>query len=1214
MRPLATGCLLVALFAWGAIAPSGEAAFPGANGKLAFTSARDGHYEVYVSGADGSNQTNITNVALADAEPVWSPDGEKIAFASGRDLGSYEIYVMNADGSNPTRLTNDTTADDTPAWSPDGSSIAFSTSRDNVANEIYVMDADGGNPTRLTNNTALDTAPAWSPDGTKIAFRSERDGNYEIYVMDADGENETNLTDNDVYDNGPSWSPDGSKIAFASTRDGAAEIYTMNPDGTNPDRITENSFEDIDPAWSPDGERIAFTSKRDAGDQPEHEIWVMNADGSDQVRLTNNAQSDLWPDWQPIPAPVGITAGPAPVAGTSSATFEFLVIADPVPAGHFECRIDDGEYATCSSPHEVVGLADGEHTFYVRYVRDEGGPGPPASRTWTVDTTAPTVQFDQVPPAQDASPNATFAWSASEADVTFVCALEPAPLEGCSSPLSFLDLADGQHVFAVQATDAAGNVSEVARHVWTVAGICPVGGSRATTRGAAAGCPPPPPECPAGASSSVTEGPFVAVARGGPGSCFTPRIIDGVRVMASPGPVSWNGIPVSARPGSVIALGRRAGNAIFATTGASSIDLGPGPWDFEEGFEFTSAAQNVISRELSLIDALRKEIGVGTLKFGPFSLAISPKFKMSTADGGRTEIGLTLGLPENVLASGPKGPETVSPGGTTAEFTAIASNDRGIDVSGRLGVSESWLLGKWKLKDVSLGFDTAARTFDGSASVEFGPDVPGVSRRKATIAIAFGPEPSIYPPLRKASLSFSGFAVPIGGSFIWRRVAVAAEFDPTALKIKGSMGGSIGPEVLLLGEIISLDGEGEIRLPKNADPWSVKLSGEGKVLDVPIANGEIRYVHGRRLELSGGVDLSISGFGQTAEIRDAWFGTTRAGFGFNVEARHEISLGFIDVVAEAVFSSNGWAVCVGPDGTRYGFGKRAGDPQGAVALVACDLAPYRTARPAQVGSPTTFTVPRGRRLLAVQATGAQAPPKVVLTGPGGLSIATPADGALAGDRDELVTQNPVAKTTTIMLRGPRPGRYTVTPLPGGPEPVSVRTTGELPEPAVRATVSRRGSRRILRWRLRPIPGQQVAFFERGAVSATRLARTNRRRGSVTFKPSATAGSAVRTIEAQIEQHGLPRSTVTVARYRVRTRPGRIRGVRRTRTLLRWRAAPAAASYTVVLAAADGSVSTQTVRRNRIRLRSAARRGRVTVTITPLDPFDRPGRPTRIRLR
>ena len=89
-----------------------HAAFPGANGKIAFASERDGNREIYVMNPDGSGLTRLTNNRpSARREPAWSPHGNKIAFSSARD-GGREIYVMNADGTgaDSVRLTTSTPA------------------------------------------------------------------------------------------------------------------------------------------------------------------------------------------------------------------------------------------------------------------------------------------------------------------------------------------------------------------------------------------------------------------------------------------------------------------------------------------------------------------------------------------------------------------------------------------------------------------------------------------------------------------------------------------------------------------------------------------------------------------------------------------------------------------------------------------------------------------------------------------------------------------------------------------------------------------------------------------------------------------------------------------------------------------------------------------------------------------------------------------------
>ncbi|MBI5869598.1 MAG: PD40 domain-containing protein [Actinobacteria bacterium] len=286
-----------------------ESAHPGYNGKVVFTSSRDGYSEIYSMNTDGSGvPTNLTNNgATLDIDPAWSPDASRIAYSSGSGINA-EIWVMNADGSGQTRLTTDTAWDVTPAWSPDGTKIAFASDRAGGGNwEIYMMDANGSGLTRMTNSLGNDGGPSWSPDGTMIAFNSDRDGNVEIYIMNVEDRALTRLTTNTSWDAYPDWAPDGTKLAFESDRDGNYEIYTLNTaDSTQQTRLTSNSTSDNLPAWSPDGSKIAFYSFRDGNT----EVYTMNADGSGQTNLTSNLASDESPDWQPALAPTVLKTPP----------------------------------------------------------------------------------------------------------------------------------------------------------------------------------------------------------------------------------------------------------------------------------------------------------------------------------------------------------------------------------------------------------------------------------------------------------------------------------------------------------------------------------------------------------------------------------------------------------------------------------------------------------------------------------------------------------------------------------------------------------------------------------------------------------------------------------------------------------------------------------------------------------------------------------------
>jgi TolB protein len=254
--------------------------------------------DLFVMNADGSGQQNLTRNPVIDRRPVWSPDGQRLAYGRYRD-----VWVMNADGSDQRRLTPNPQSDDWPVWSPDGQQIAFTSFR-GFNWDVWVMNADGSGLRNLTRDRAQDYFPTWSPDGREIAFIRTRNSSrfhghpFELWVMKADGSGQRRLTRDAWHARGPlsallddhkhsmrapRWSPDSRTLLFVSRRDGNAEVYVVNADGSGQRRLTRNPAHDSDPAWSPDGRRIAFISTRDG----ERAIYVMNADGSQQRSITH---------------------------------------------------------------------------------------------------------------------------------------------------------------------------------------------------------------------------------------------------------------------------------------------------------------------------------------------------------------------------------------------------------------------------------------------------------------------------------------------------------------------------------------------------------------------------------------------------------------------------------------------------------------------------------------------------------------------------------------------------------------------------------------------------------------------------------------------------------------------------------------------------------------------------------------------------------------
>ena len=144
--------------------PAAEAAFPGRNGRIAFTREIGTNAEVFTMNADGSGQLRLTDSAGDERRPSFSPGGTRLAFARIVPPGNWEIFTTNLDGRQEVNRTNDVAGHDyTPVFSPDGRKIVYALYQTGEQCSIWVMNADGSDQAALTDNRQCDRDPAWQP-------------------------------------------------------------------------------------------------------------------------------------------------------------------------------------------------------------------------------------------------------------------------------------------------------------------------------------------------------------------------------------------------------------------------------------------------------------------------------------------------------------------------------------------------------------------------------------------------------------------------------------------------------------------------------------------------------------------------------------------------------------------------------------------------------------------------------------------------------------------------------------------------------------------------------------------------------------------------------------------------------------------------------------------------------------------------------------------
>lgn len=294
----------------------------GGSGEIIYASNFDDEVmQLWTVKIDTLEKEKITQLSDGACQPDWSPDGQKIVFISPcpNKKESYEgarLFILDTAQNNqisPLELPFDPSGDFDPVWSPDGHKIAFSSYRPGnhpVSRErmihLYVIDLRDFSLMEITDTRWRDRYPAWSTNGEKIAY-SRKIADNEIWILNLTTLETTQLeTRGSVNLLYPDWSVNDEYIFF--THQNAASSSLPYFVGKKVDETGENaefrippsgqrSFSpSVDAVVSPDGQWFLFESWPNGVN---HDIYLATVNGANLTQLTFDSSFEFCPAWRP---------------------------------------------------------------------------------------------------------------------------------------------------------------------------------------------------------------------------------------------------------------------------------------------------------------------------------------------------------------------------------------------------------------------------------------------------------------------------------------------------------------------------------------------------------------------------------------------------------------------------------------------------------------------------------------------------------------------------------------------------------------------------------------------------------------------------------------------------------------------------------------------------------------------------------------------------
>lgn len=255
---------------------------------IAHSEFYDGTSDIYLKVPGSIHLRNLTKHPATDTQPTWSPDGEWIAFVSGRDTPAnshplHSLYVMRRNGSEMRRLgvSSPETGTRIITWSPDSRWIYSKYITRGWWDNYFVNVADWSSMTLRFENT-FTVAAEWSPVEAWLAYRTEvTEGGTTIYRVHPAGHAKQTepIIHSAVALENMVWSPDGVWLAYTTLENDHYRLYRIHVEEKQPQLIAEQDSLFTGVTWSRDSQHLAFA------DMTGENLYVMQADGTHQRRI-----------------------------------------------------------------------------------------------------------------------------------------------------------------------------------------------------------------------------------------------------------------------------------------------------------------------------------------------------------------------------------------------------------------------------------------------------------------------------------------------------------------------------------------------------------------------------------------------------------------------------------------------------------------------------------------------------------------------------------------------------------------------------------------------------------------------------------------------------------------------------------------------------------------------------------------------------------------